>query len=283
MRISSYAAAVFCGVLLSAWTAPAQTTPRTPQQMYDRGMNLISGAGVSRNEVDAVTYFRRSAEAGYAPAQTVLGYLYETGQVVENDPRVALDWYKKAATQGDLPAQWVLGRMYLDGEGVLRDRNQAMEWLRKAGERGDPFASLLMAEAVEQLDAPGALPWYRQAAEQGLPEAQTRLGRLLASGRVGSPDKYHAYVWLLMSFENGSSGVQDDLQRLEPDLGATQVEAAKTEARKQNEEMSRAAVGHGCTGWSGELDALPSTPPPKIQPMCRTEMVPIWKGSPVSP
>lgn len=278
MRILSYLiVAAVC--VLAAPLAQAQAAPRTPQQMYERGMNLISGAGVNRNEVEAVSYFRRSAEAGYAPAQTVMGYLYETGSVVENDPRLAADWYSKSAAQGDLPAQWVLGRMYLTGQGVLRDRNQAMNWLRKAAERGDPFGALLMGEAEEQLDPTPAIPWYRAAAQQGLVEAQVRLGRLLASGRVGSPDKYHAYVWLLVSFENGNSSVEDDVRRLETELGATRMEEAKTEARKVGESTSRAVVAHGCTGWSGELDALPSTPPPKIQPMCRTEMNPIWHPS----
>lgn len=238
-------------------------------------MNLISGTGVNRNPVEAVSYFRRSAEAGYAPAQMVMGYLYETGSVVEQDSRLAAEWYRKAAAQGDLPSQWVLGRMYLVGQGLPRDRNQAMDWLRQAAERGNPFGALLMGEAEEQLDPTPAAPWYQAAAEQGLPEAQVRYGRMLASGRLGSPDKYRAYVWLLVAFENGYGAVQDDLRRLEADLGATQMEQAKTEARKINQSQSRAAIGHGCTGWEGELDALPSTPPPKIQPMCRTELVPV--------
>ena len=266
--------------VLTAPLAQGQAAPKSPQEMYERGMNLISGTGVNRNEVEAVSFFRRSAEAGHAPAQTVMGYLYETGSVVERDPRMAADWYAKAAAQGDLPAQWVLGRMYLAGQGVARDRNQAMEWLRKAAERGDPFGALLMGEAEEEIAPVPAVPWYRAAAQKGLGEAQVRLGHLLASGRVGAPDKYQAYVWLLVSFENGNSAVQDDLRRLEVDLGATRMEEAKTEARKVRESTSRAAIGHGCTGWSGELDALPSTPPPKIQPMCRTEMNPVWRPNP---
>ena len=120
-------------------------------------------------------------------------------------------------------------------------------------------------------------PWYRAAALQGLVEAQTRLGQLLAGGRVGAPDKYHAYIWLLVAFEAGNKSLDDDLRRLEADLGATQMEAAKSESRRLIEQASRAVTAHGCTGWSGEMDALPSTPPPKILPMCRTEMVPTWK------
>ncbi|MBZ5647433.1 MAG: sel1 repeat family protein [Acidobacteriia bacterium] len=262
---------VISAVLVSPDLAPAQTksSPRTAQQMFERGMNLITGTGVNRNDIEAVNYFRRAAEAGYAPAQTVMGYLYETGTMVSSEPQMAAQWYAKSAAQNDRLAQWVLGRMYLSGNGPMRDRNQAMNWLRQAAEAGDPFAALLMGEAEEEIEPGPAVPWYRQAAQQGLPEAQARLGRLLASGRVGAPQKYEAYVWLLVSFENGNSGVGDDLRRIETDLGSTRVEEAKVEARKLRDSTLRAAVAKGCTGWDGELSALPSTPPPKLQAMCR--------------
>lgn len=252
----------------SGW-AQTVASPRTSQQSFERGMNLITGTGVNRNDLEAVDYFRRAAEAGYAPAQTALGYLYETGTAVASEPRTAAEWYAKAAAQNDRLAQWVLGRMYLAGQGPMRDRNEAMKWLRKAADAGDPFAALLLGEAEEELDPTPAVPWYRKAAQQGLPEAQMRLGRLLASGRVGAPQKYEAYVWLTVSFENGQGAVGDDLRRLEADLGSTRVEEAKAEARTLRDRTLRAAVARGCTGWDGELSALPSTPPLKLQAMCR--------------
>ncbi len=270
MRLSfCFLAILLCAVVVTPDAGLAQAATGTPQQNFDHGMNLITGTGVNRSDLDAVTYFRRAAEAGYAPAQTAMGYLYETGTVVTGDLRTAADWYAKAAAQNDHLAQWVLGRMYLAGQGPIRDRNEAMKWLRKAADAGDPFAALLQGEAEEELDPTPALPWYRKAAQQGLPEAQTRLGRLLASGRVGTPQKYEAYVWLTVSFENGQSAVDDDLRRLEADLGSTRVEEAKVEARTLRDRTTRAAVARGCTGWDGELDALPSTPPLKLQAMCR--------------
>ena len=143
--------------------ASAQAAPRNAKDAYERGMNLITGTGVNRNEVEAVEYFRRSAEGGFAAAQTVLGYLYETGTVVPNDLRLAASWYEKAAAQDDHLAQWVLGRMYLAGQGLVADRNAAMRWLRPSAEAGNPFAALLLGEAEGVLGAPSAVPWYRKA------------------------------------------------------------------------------------------------------------------------
>ena len=257
-------------VLIAAGVlASAQAAPRTPQEAYERGMNLITGTGVNRNDVEAVENFRRTAEGGYAPGHTVMGFLYETGTVVPNDLRVAASWYGKAAAQDDHLAQWVLGRMYLAGQGLVTDRNAAMKWLRPSAQAGNPFAALLLGEAEEVLGAPNAVPWYRKAAEQGLPEAQVRLGKLLAGGSVGAPDKYDAYVWLLVAFQNGRTDVSDDLKRLEPDLGAVKLEHAKTYARALRNETRRSVVSNGCTGWPGELDPQPTTPPIQNQPMCR--------------
>ena len=85
----------------------AQTSP---EALYERGMDAISGANTSRNDHDAIGYFRRSAEAGYAPAQVALGYLLDTGTLMAGSQTQAIDWYKKAASQGDLLAPLLSGR-----------------------------------------------------------------------------------------------------------------------------------------------------------------------------
>ena len=43
-------------------------------QLYEKGMNSLMGVGVSRNDLNAVDYLRRSAELGDPPAQVALGY-----------------------------------------------------------------------------------------------------------------------------------------------------------------------------------------------------------------
>lgn len=67
----------------------------------------------------------------------------------------------------------------------------------------------------------------------------------------------------------GNSAVAADLQQLEADLGSNQVEQAKTKARKLESFVARAVVAKGCTGWAGDVDPIPTPPPPAVQRFCR--------------
>jgi len=74
-----------CLLLASATFAQPGTLGLNAAQLYEKGMNSLLGVGVSRNDLNAVDYFRRSAELGYPQAQVALGYFYETGSVVPQD------------------------------------------------------------------------------------------------------------------------------------------------------------------------------------------------------
>jgi TPR repeat protein len=111
-----------------------------------------------------------------------------------------------------------------------------------------------------------AAQWFRKAAMQGLPQAQQQLATLLRQGLGVKQDKPEAYMWLLLSFESGNQSVANDLQSLEANLFSKQVEEAKSKARKLG---PRRALAHGCTGWPGEFQPIPTPPPPEIQRYCR--------------
>jgi TPR repeat protein len=240
-------------------------------KLFDKGMNGLMGYGVARNDLTALDYFRRSAELGYAPAQVVLGYFYDTGTIVNAEPAQALAWYKKAAEQDDRLAEWLVGRLiYTGGTGAPRDLNEAIQWLEKAAAHDDPFAEYLLGsiflERGQYLQAAGL---FRKAAVQGLPQAQEQLGLLLKKGLGVAEDKFEAYVWLLLSFEAGNQAVAADLQALEADLGSNSIEQAKNKVRDLEGTVTRAVAAHGCTGWAGEFQTIPTPPPPDIQRFCR--------------
>lgn len=69
------------------------------------------------------------AERGNAPAQTYLGYMFETGHGVPQNYTEAAMWYRRAAEQGDSLAQYCLGLLYDRGQGVPRDIVEASKWL----------------------------------------------------------------------------------------------------------------------------------------------------------
>jgi TPR repeat protein len=258
------------GLLLTATAyAQAPTLGLNAPQLYEKGMNSLMGIGISRNDLNAVDYLRRSAELGYPQAQVVVGYFYDTGSVVTQDPGQAADWYKKAAKQDDRLADWLVGRLYYTGSGVPRDLNAAETWLQRAANQGDPFGQQLLGSIrLERNDYPKAAEWFRKAAMQGMPQAQAQLGQLLREGRGVTADKFEAYVCLLVSFDAGNQTVSADLAAMEGDLGSNRVEEAKTKARDLEQSVSRAVVARGCSGWSGELDLVPAPPPPDIQRFC---------------
>ena len=261
---------LICLMLGQVKFAQTPTLGLNAPQLYEKGMNSLMGVGISRNDLNAVDYLRRSAELVYPPAQVVLGYFYDTGSVVSQDFGQAADWYKKAAKQDDRLADWLLGRLYYNGNGVARDLNAAESWLQKAANQGDPFGQQLLGLVrLERNDYAKAADWFRKAAMQGLPQSQAHLGELLKDGRGVPQDQFEAYVWLLISFDTGNQTVAADLAALEGTLGSNRVEEAKSKARDLEQSVSRAVVSHGCSGWVGEFDLVPAPPTPDIQRFCR--------------
>ena len=79
---------------------------RDPNGLAIRGGSL--GKGVEKDETEAVNWFRKAADQGYAGAQLNLGLSYENGSGVKQDKVEAAKWYHKAAEQGFEPAKEAL-------------------------------------------------------------------------------------------------------------------------------------------------------------------------------
>jgi TPR repeat protein len=84
--------------------------------------------------------FRAAAEKGHADSQFNLGLMYEQGIGVSKDEKEAIVWYRKSAVQGNVFAQYNLAVLYENGRGTAVDFAQAHEWYRKASVQGDPLA-----------------------------------------------------------------------------------------------------------------------------------------------
>ena len=244
--------------------------PINPTALFEKGMNTLTGTGFSRNDLSGVEYIRQSADAGYAPAQAVMGYFSETGFSVPQDPAQAITYYTKAAVQGDRLSEWVLGRMYFTGVGAQRNVTDAERWLGKAANQGDPFGQHLLGSLkLERGDNAAAAALFRKAAEQGLPQAQQQLGSMLKEGKGIPVNKLESYVWLLLSYEAGNQSTASDLKQLETSLTNQDIEQAKSRVRDFQSTNSRVVVSRGCTGWNGEFSVVPTTPPADLQPFCR--------------
>ena len=68
-------------------------------------------------------YYRLSADAGFAPGQLGLGYLY----VGQSNYAQAKLWFERAASYDYADAQFAIGNLYFNGNGVTKSRAEAMK------------------------------------------------------------------------------------------------------------------------------------------------------------
>jgi TPR repeat protein len=106
------------------------------------------------------------AERGDARAQTMIGFMYETGRGLPQDYMLASAWYQRAAQQGYPRAQQLLGLMYDKGQGVAEDYVTAHQWLNLAA------AGAAGREREYYLRLRNSLAWKMTVAQQT--EAQWR-------------------------------------------------------------------------------------------------------------
>ena len=95
-----------------------------------------NGLGVPKEHAEAVNWYRRAADQGYASAQSNLGLMYAKGEGVPKDDAEAVKWYRSAAEQGNATAQFNLSGMYLRGEGVPQNYVVAYSWASIAAASG---------------------------------------------------------------------------------------------------------------------------------------------------
>lgn len=181
------------------------------------GMMYADGHGVSQDDYEAVRWWRKAAEQGFAGAQHNLGNMYYNGTGVSKDEYEALKWYRKAAEQGVAIAQCYLGRIYANGEcGVSKDEYEALKWYRKAANQGEAEAQdelgmmYYSGEGVTK-DYYEAIKWWREAAKLGNASAQFNLGMMYANGDGVTQDDYKAVNWWLKAAEKGNVTAQISL------------------------------------------------------------------------
>jgi hypothetical protein len=111
----------------------------------------MNGRGVAKDPVEAVKWYHKAAEQGYANSQFILGVCFENGQSVAKDPIEAAKWYRKAAEQGHARAQFNLGVCFGNGQSVAKDLEEAAKWFQKAADQGDDGAKGRLDEVIPQI------------------------------------------------------------------------------------------------------------------------------------
>ena len=153
-----------------------------------------------KDYTEAMRWYRKSAEQGYAKAQFNIGLLYDNGWGVGQDYQEAMRWYRKAADQGNARAQCNVGYLYESGNGVGKDSKEAMRWYRKAADQDYARAQCNVGYLYESGKGVGqdyqqTMRWYRKAAYQEYARAQYNVGVLYYNGNGVDQDYHEAMRW----------------------------------------------------------------------------------------
>ena len=159
------------------------------------------GHGVTKNAVEAVSWYRKAAEQGYSKAQWILGWCYDGGKGVKKDSHEAVKWIRKAAEQGHPMAQYILGAFYYFGNGVAKDFREAVKW-------------------------------YRKSADQGDAGSQANLGLCYAKGEGVPKDYVQAYQWFNLASAQGDEDAKKNLHIAERQMTTEQIAEAQRLARE---------------------------------------------------
>lgn len=176
----------------------SKSVARTPAELFQDGLKLWNGKGVTKDPVEAVRLFTAAAEQGHVDAQAYLAGAYRTGSGVGKNPDETVRWFRAAAERGDARSQGVLASIYGTGEGVPKD-------------------------------LPEAAKWYRLAAEQGLVRAQANLGAYYFLGQGVPKDPVEAYKWLHLAAQKGDQEAAKNRGLVAQKLSVAQM----TEGRKR--------------------------------------------------
>ncbi len=200
-------------------------------------MHGASAAEPAKSEPKEIAELRAKAEKGDADAQFNLGFTYAQGAGVTKDDAEAVKWYRKAADQGDASAQFILGVIYEGGRGVTKDEAEAVKWYRKAADQGHARAQSTLGvmyangQGVTKDDAE-AVKWYRKAADQGEAVAQSNLGAMYARGEGVPKNHLEAYKWRLLAAAQGDELAKKAVPALERDMTREQIAEGQKLARE---------------------------------------------------
>ena len=111
-------------------------TPDDPEALTRTAVRLLGLTGAKGSAALAMELLTRAAHADFAPAQNLLGVLFEQGKGAVRDDSRAAYWFERAARLGDAHAQHSLAMMYYQGRGVPEDRTRARLLLERSARQG---------------------------------------------------------------------------------------------------------------------------------------------------
>jgi len=140
---------------------------------------------------------------------------YQYGRALRKADRCseALEWFHKGADQGYAPSQYGIGSLYYNAAkgamaGVCRhiaSYREAVEWFQKSADQGYPGGQYALGRWARgsRQDYHTALAWYQLAAAQGHSESQYSLGWMYEYGKGVPKDDRLATEWYQKTASRG--------------------------------------------------------------------------------
>ena len=188
---------------------------KTDEELYDEALAVMATPDYAKG----VEMMQKLAGNGYIPAQLKMGSLYEEGNRISKNDRMACEWYQKAAEQGNAEAQFNLGMMYYNGNGVNQNLGMAFQWWKKAAEQGDINAQNNVGYLYENGEGVVqnyelAVEWYEKAAQQGGKNSQRALAWMYSNGLGVMKDFELAVEWYKKAANQGDGWSQYSLGQM---------------------------------------------------------------------
>ena len=144
----------------------------------------IEKFGTGNNHQEAVKWYLKSANQGFAVAMALLADCYYNGNGIEKDEAKAIEWREKAAQTDDEIEIFQTGICYSQGQmGFPVDTTKAISYYTKAAEKGLSSAKVALGEFYTFKDLKKALEYFSDAAMQKDAGALFNLGCIYAFGK----------------------------------------------------------------------------------------------------
>ncbi|AOW47646.1 tetratricopeptide repeat protein [Acetobacter ascendens] len=195
---NGWAQASFVLATLYLHGLPQEVDADAPKSIFD------DSAEQTKREPDfikAAHWAQRAAEAGYADAQALYGYILTAGPESIRNPEQALEWYRAAASNGCVQGHLGIGLAALAQAKTQEDYTAAAVELKKAADGGMGTGLYLMGVMTERgIGVPQNIPestqYFAKAAEKKVRGAQAKYGLALLSGKGVARDAVRGETWL---------------------------------------------------------------------------------------
>jgi uncharacterized protein len=173
--------------------------------MYETAKNYKYGNGVIPDNIVALKWLSKAADANYGPANFTMGELYKFGDLVEMDYQKSFACFSKAADSGYIPAFYSKGYMLHKGLGCTQDYIQALSFFRKGAYNKYPPAMYMLGVTYRNglgitTNADSAKYWLTIAASKGYKYAADELTTV-------SPENNPSAVELIKNIEDAKQNV----------------------------------------------------------------------------